>query len=142
VGLEAFENLVLAHARLLDGLDEDLRREHGWSLGDYDVLFNLARVPRLRMCDLAGAVLLSPSGVSRRVERLERAGLVLRERASGDARNIEARLTPEGRRLFRRLRRTHLAGIKARFVDHFDARELETLRNVLEKLPHRRDGGP
>jgi DNA-binding MarR family transcriptional regulator len=79
-------------------------------------------------------VLLSPSGISRRVERLEREGLVQRERATGDARSIEAGLTPAGTRLLRRLRRTHRGGIRERFVDRFSAQELETLRELLGRL--------
>ena len=86
------------------------------------------------MCELANAVLLSPSGLSRRVERLERAGLVDRERASADARSIEAGLTPVGRRLFRRVRLTHRAGIRERFVDHFDAEELRLLTELMGRL--------
>jgi DNA-binding MarR family transcriptional regulator len=86
------------------------------------------------MCDLAEAVLLTPSGLSRRVDRLERAGVVKRERASEDARNVEAQLTRAGKRLFHRLRQTHRSGVKHRFEDGFDAGELETLNELLGRL--------
>jgi len=134
--LEAWKAFVVADAHLLRELDEELQREHGVALGDYDVLVNLANAPkrRLRMCDLANQVLLSPSGISRRVERLEREGLVRRERAAGDARNVEAQLTQAGTQLIRRLGRTHRAGIQARFGDHFSDGELETLRDLLGRL--------
>jgi DNA-binding MarR family transcriptional regulator len=133
LGLEAWKAFLFAHSRLLRELDEELQQAHGVAIGDFDVLVNLANAPRRRlpMCELASQVLLSPSGISRRVERLEREGLVQRERATGDARSIEARLTPAGTRLLRRLRRTHLEGIRKRFVDHFSAQELETLRELL-----------
>ncbi len=136
MGLEAWKNLLRTHAHLIRELDEELRERHSFTLGDYDVLVNLANAPgqRRRMCDLADAVLLSPSGLSRRVDRLERAGFVQRERAADDARNIEAGLTPSGKRLLRRLRETHLAGVKERFVDRFDADELDTLRELLGRL--------
>lgn len=135
-GLEAWKNFVVANSRLMRELDEELRREHGFTLGDYDVLIHLSRAPeaRLRMCDLAAEVLLSPSGLSRRVERLERAGFVKRERASTDGRSIEATLTPSGKRLFRRLRETHLRGVKERFADRFSAKEIERLRDLLARL--------
>ena len=136
MGLEAWRNLLRTHAHLIRELDEELRERHSFTLGDYDVLVNLASAPgqRRRMCDLADAVLLSPSGLSRRVDRLERAGFVQRERAADDARNIEAGLTPAGKRLLRRLRETHLAGVKERFVDRFDTDELLTLRKLLGRL--------
>ena len=105
-------------------------------LGDFDVLIQLAEAPRgrRRMCDLAAAVVLSPSGLSRRVDRLERAGYVIRERAEHDARAVEARLTPAGKRLLGRLRATHLAGVRERFVDRFTDQELEILADLLGRL--------
>jgi DNA-binding MarR family transcriptional regulator len=136
LGLEAWKAFLFAHSRLVRELDAELQEAHGVGIGDFDVLVNLATAPRrrLRMCDLANQVLLSPSGISRRIERLEREGLVQRERASGDARSVEAGLTPAGTQLLRRLRRTHREGIRNRFVDHFNARELETLRALLGRL--------
>ena len=135
-GLEAWRNFLLANARLMDELDHELRSRHDVTIGDYDVLVHLARAPgqRRRMCDLAGAVLLTPSGISRRVERLERAGLVERRRAESDARSIEAGLTAEGTRLFLRLNETHLAGVKERFVDNYSEAELEQLGELLGRL--------
>jgi DNA-binding MarR family transcriptional regulator len=135
-GLEAWKTLVIAHSRLFRALDEQMSAEHGRSLGDYDVLVQLASAPgqSLRMCDLASAVLLSPSGLSRRVERLERDGLVERRRAEGDGRNIEATLTSAGRRLFRRLQTTHHEGIKELFADEFSDGELDALSELLGRL--------
>jgi len=136
VGLEAWKNLLRSHSQLIQELDEQLRERHNFCLGDYDVLVNLANAPgqRRRMCALADAVLLSPSGLSRRVDRLEHAGFVRRERATNDARNIEAGLTPAGTRLLRRLRDTHLASVKERFVDRFSDDELDSLRDLLGRL--------
>lgn len=136
VGLEAWRTFIAVNSRLMRELDEELRQEHGYSLGDYDVLIQLSRGPSegLRMCDLANAVLLSPSGLSRRVERLERSGFVQRDRASSDGRSIEARLTTAGKRLVRRLGTAHLAGVKERFADQFSNRELEAIRDLLGRL--------
>jgi DNA-binding MarR family transcriptional regulator len=88
----------------------------------------------MRMCELAESVILSPSGLSRRVERLERRGLVQRERSTQDARSVEASITDEGRRLFRRLRRLHRDGISRYFSSRFSERELETLGPLLARL--------
>lgn len=136
VGLEAWRNLLRAHAHLIRELDDELRERHSLALGDYDVLVNLANAPgqRRSMCALAGAVLLTPSGLSRRIDRLEAAGFVARKRAANDARMIEACLTSSGKRLLRGLRETHLAGVKERFVDRFNAEELDTLRELLGRV--------
>jgi DNA-binding MarR family transcriptional regulator len=134
-GLAAWRSFVLANSRLMAALDDDLRREHSFTVGDFDVLIQLARAPEgLRMCDLAEAVVLSPSGLTRRIDRLERAGLVRRSRGADDARNVETRLTPAGRRLFKRLRATHVAGIKERFLDRFSDEEIATLGELLGRL--------
>jgi DNA-binding MarR family transcriptional regulator len=137
--IPAWRSFLRAHSLLTRELDEELRVRHAFSLGDLDVLIQLAEAPRgrLRMCDLAAAVVLSPSGLSRRVDRLERAGLVTRERAERDARSIEARLTPSGKRLLERLRETHRSGVQERFADRFSAEELETLGELLGRLAER-----
>lgn len=136
LGLEAWRNLLLAQSRLVRMLDQELQERHDITLGDYDVFVNLARAPGecLRMCDLAEAVVLSPSGLTRRIDRLERAGLVRRERSATDARNVEAALTPAGKRLLKRLRATHHDGVKRRFAAKFSENELEELRELLGRL--------
>lgn len=138
-GLRAWKSFLRAQSRLIAELDEELRASYGYALGDFDVLAQLAEAPngRLRMCDLAEAVVLSPSGLSRRIDRLERAGVVRRERAERDARNVEARLTPAGKRLLTRLRKAHRVGVKERFEDRFSAEELETLGALLGRLAER-----
>lgn len=135
VGMEAWAKFVVAHSKLFCELDAELRERENLAVGDYDVLIQLSLAPDgLRMCELAEAVVLSPSGLTRRVARLERAGLVKRERAASDARSIEARLTPAGKKLFERSRRTHRAGIKRLFIDHFDDDELERLSELFGRL--------
>ena len=89
------------------------------------------------MCDLAVAVVMSPSGLSRRVDRLERAGLVTRSRGEEDGRSVEAALTPAGRRVLERLRTTHRAGVRERFADHFSDAELRQLTELLSRLSDR-----
>jgi DNA-binding MarR family transcriptional regulator len=121
---------------MIRALDAELRETHNLTLGDFDVLVQLAEAERgcLRMNEIAEAVVLSPSGLSRRVDRLERAGLVTRRRAEQDARNVEASLTREGRRVFNKLRKTHRAGVKKRFADEFSEAELQTLNELLGRL--------
>jgi len=135
-GLTAWKRFLHANSRLTQELDRELRDRHGYPLGDFDVLAQLAEAgpEGLRMCDLAEAVVLSPSGLSRRVDRLEQAGLVSRGRGQSDARNVVARLTAAGRRKLQRLRSTHREGVLERFTSAFSEDELETLAELLGRI--------
>jgi DNA-binding MarR family transcriptional regulator len=128
--------MLRAHARLTRELDAQLSREHKLPLSSYEVLLFLADAPegRMRMSDLAESVLLSRSGLTRLVDRLEREGLLKRERCESDARGLFAEITPEGRRIFDAARRTHLDGVRALFLDRFSRDELRTLGGLWQKL--------
>lgn len=117
-------------------LEAELIAEQRLSLAAYDVLVQLAEAPqqRLRMTELAEAVLLSRSGVTRLVDRLERANLVLRERADGDGRGVVAVLTPQGVERLRIASGTHLAGVVRHFAEVFDAAELEAFGRTCDRL--------
>jgi DNA-binding MarR family transcriptional regulator len=136
MGLDAWRSFLRAHSQLIADLDAEMQAAEHTPIGDYDVFAQLARAPerRMRMCELAEAVVLSPSGLSRRVERLERRGLVGRRRSASDGRSVEAGLTPEGAKLFRRLRRVHHDGIQRHFSSQFSDSELETLGPLLARL--------
>jgi DNA-binding MarR family transcriptional regulator len=139
--LRAWQALLHAHHDVIRKLDDELREEHGLSLGDYDVLLRLARAPdrRLRMTELAERVMLSPSGLTRMVDRLVEEGLVQRERFEGDARVMMARLTESGRRTLRQAARTHLRGIREHFTGRLSRAQLRSLASALETIagPHK-----
>jgi DNA-binding MarR family transcriptional regulator len=128
--------MLRAHAELTRALDAQLAREHKLPLSSYEVLLFLADAPggRMRMSDLAESVLLSRSGLTRLVDRLEREGLLKRERCESDARGLFAEITPAGRELFDAARRTHLDGVRALFLDRFSRDELRTLGGLWQKL--------
>ncbi|MPZ84663.1 MAG: MarR family transcriptional regulator [Actinophytocola sp.] len=134
--LDAWRSFLRAHARLVRVLETELVAEHPLSLGGYDVLVQLAEAPgrRLRMAELADAVLLSRSGVTRLVDRLEVAGMVTRERFTGDGRGVVAVLTTKGVDTLRSAARTHLAGVVRHFIDHFDAEELAGFGEMCSRL--------
>ena len=90
--LVAWRGLLRVHASLLKQLDAELEAEHGLPLTSYEVLMHLADAPehRMRMCDLADSVLLSRSGMSRLVDRLERDGLLCRAACTNDARGASS----------------------------------------------------
>ena len=134
--LAAWRGFLRAHSALTKALDAELMAAHGLSLSSYEVLLYLAGSAqgRLRMSDLAGSVLLSRSGLTRLVDRLERDGLVRRESCPSDLRGFNALITDEGRELFATARRTHLAGVHERFLGRFSREELRTLVALWERL--------
>lgn len=131
-----WRSFLRAHARLTRTLESELVTEQRLSLAAYDVLVQLEEAPerRLRMTELADAVLLSRSGVTRLVDRLEKAGLVTRERADGDGRGVVAVLTEQGLDRLREASGTHLAGIVRHFVAALDSDELKRLGETCERL--------
>ena len=135
-GLEAWRLFLRAHTSITQALDRELRDQCGLPLAWYDVLLTLAEAPggRLRMQDLAEAVLFSRSGVTRLVDRLVAEGFVRREQVESDRRGTFAVLTPPGRRALRRAAPVHVRGIERRFTAKLSAPEAEALREALAIL--------
>jgi DNA-binding MarR family transcriptional regulator len=127
--LGAWRGLLRVHAALAKALDAELAAEHDLPLSSYEVLITLQAAPdrRCRMAELADRVLLSRSGMTRLVDRLEREGLLVRDTCTSDGRGCFAVLTDAGDELLARARPTHLAGIRERFLRHFSDEELATL---------------
>ena len=134
--LAAWRGMLRAHASLLHDMDAELTATHGLPLRSYEVLLHLEDAPghRLRMNDLSYNVLLSASGVSRLVDRMERDGLVHRERCAEDGRGYWAVLTKRGESMFREARATHLAGVRRLFLRHFAVDDLTRLADYWERL--------
>jgi DNA-binding MarR family transcriptional regulator len=128
--------MLRAHAQLTRELDAELAREHDLPLSSYEVLLFLADSEngRMRMSELADSVLLSRSGLTRLVDRLQRDGLLKRERCRSDARGYFAEITPKGRSVFASARQTHLDGVRRLFLDRFSREELRTLGELWQKL--------
>jgi DNA-binding MarR family transcriptional regulator len=134
-GLEAWDAFLRAHATLMRRLDLDLAQATGLTLGDFDVLAQLARAGgELRMTDLAARVLLSRSGMTRRVTRLVEEGLVRRANADGDARGVVVALTDAGLARLTETAPVHLRGVSELFVEQLDDQELAVLTNALKKV--------
>ena len=138
--LRAWQALLHAHHDVTATLDAELREEHGLSLGDYDVLLRLARAPhrQLRMTELAERVTMSPSGLTRMVDRLVAEGLVQRDRFDGDARVMLAGLTDRGRQVLRRAAKTHLRGVREHYTGRLSQAQLRNVASALEAItgPH------
>ena len=134
--LAAWRGMLRVHAELTKALDAELIRAHDLTLSSYEVLLFLADAPegRMRMSELADSVLLSRSGLTRLVDRLERAGLLERIQCEDDARGYFAEITPAGRRLFATARRTHLDGVRNLFLGRYSRDELRVLGGLWERL--------
>jgi len=134
--LASWRVFLRAHAVVTRRLEAELLEEQDLPLASYDVLFQLVDAPgrRLRMTELAGAVLLSRSGISRLVDRLQREGLVIREAASEDGRGMYAVLLPAGLSRLRDAAPTHLRGVAEHMTSKFSEDELDALRALLERL--------
>lgn len=132
----AWRALARAHACLVKRLDTQLEATHGLALTSYEVLLKLeaADEGKLRMHDVAAAVLLSRSGLTRLVDRLERDGLVHRCSCEKDARGAYAVITEAGRGRVAEARATHLAGVRTLFAARYSQDELELLGPLLERL--------
>jgi DNA-binding MarR family transcriptional regulator len=135
--VQAWAQLLRAHSALTRRFSTELLTMHGLTLSGYEVLLHLAHAPdqRLRRVDLAESVLLTPSGITRLLDGLERAGYVRRATSDEDARVSYAVLTDEGYEKLRSAAPTHVGGIRELFGDHFSSDELETLGELLGRLP-------
>ena len=121
-------------ARELEARLEPVYREHGLEPGWHDVLATLRRSgPRLRPTDLAGSVMLTSSGTTKRLDKLEQAGLIAREPDPNDRRGTLISLTAEGRRLIDVLTPAHLDN-ERRLLSALSEAERDRLAGLLRKL--------
>ncbi|WP_297649606.1 MarR family transcriptional regulator [Pseudonocardia sp.] len=134
--LAAWRSFLRAHATITRMLETELLAEQKLSLAAYDVLVQLAEAPerRLRMTELADAVLLSRSGVTRLVDRMEKAELVSRCRVESDGRGVAAQLTDAGLSRLRVASRTHLSGVVRHFAAPLDDDDLAALERISRLL--------
>jgi DNA-binding MarR family transcriptional regulator len=121
---------------LIQIFDADLQEQSGLSLRWYDVLVHLEEAAdrRMRMNELAAAIVSSKSGLTRVVDRMEEEGLVRRERPDGDRRVIEVVLTDEGNAKLQDARKLHRHGIQEYFARHLDAKDFAALERALPKV--------
>jgi DNA-binding MarR family transcriptional regulator len=129
----AWRAFLYAYATVVPTLDRELVGAQGLNLNQFEVLTWLRRAGEhgLRMSDLASRIVLSPSGVTRAVDQLERKGLVERCVFEGDKRGYLATLTPEGRAYLRKATVVHLRGLREHFLNHLSRTELEHLAAAL-----------
>ena len=133
--LAAWRAFLNAHAAVVRLIESDLAEAGLPPLGWYDVLWALysAEGGRLRMRDLANEVVLSRTGMTRLVDRIERAGLLRREPVPGDARGAYAVVTEAGVETLRQMWPVYSRGIEERFLTPLRGGAGE-LRELLERV--------
>jgi DNA-binding MarR family transcriptional regulator len=138
---EAWKAFLRAQAGLISTLDRELQAERGLPITFFDVLIQLSQAGgRLRMSELADAVLLSRSGVTRLVDRMVRDGLVRREACPTDRRSMYATLTAKGKRALAQARPVHLRGVAEHFGRHLSEEEAKTVAAALGRMVSSPDG--
>ncbi|MDX6235150.1 MAG: hypothetical protein QOH68_4317 [Nocardioidaceae bacterium] len=125
-----------AHAGVTRELGRRLERDSGLPVQWFEVLLRLARTPggQLRMTDLAAQTILTPSGLTRVVDKLEDAGLVRRQSCASDRRGSFATLTPKGRRRIEAAVPIHLGHINEVLTSALEPGDLEALSGLMRKL--------
>jgi DNA-binding MarR family transcriptional regulator len=135
--VDAFARLLRAHAALKRELNARLVAEHGLSITDYECLLALAHAEEgaMRRVDLAEQLMLTPSGVTRLLDGLERDGWVTKAACESDARVTYAVLTDEGRERLESAGRSHVAQVRELIERQLSQEELATLVELLGRLP-------
>ncbi len=134
--LGAWRGFLRAHADIVRRLEADLLEQAQLPLSWYDVLLQLAEAPdrRLRMAELADRLLLSRSGLTRLIDRMQVDGLVTREPYPGDARGTYTVLTAAGLDRLRGAAPIHLAGINQYWIARLSEQELRQLAALFDRL--------
>lgn len=135
VHMQAWVSFVRTHSRIMKRLAADLDEAGEIPLGTYDVLVQLSEAGgQLRLKDLLVRVLLSQPGLSRKVERLEAAGLVARISDPNDGRGVIVALTDQGTDALRAGSVVHMGGISRDFTRHLTAAEAEIMINAMRRM--------
>lgn len=134
--MAAWRGLAETISDLNARLEHELLEAHGLTLGEYGVLVQLSEAPdrRLRMCDLAARLHVSPSGLTRRLEQMVRDGYVRRQPDAADRRVINAVLTDQGFAKIVEAAPTHVDGVRRHLFDHLTRTQIRQLGGVVRVL--------
>jgi DNA-binding MarR family transcriptional regulator len=133
---DAFANLATAYAVLTRELSASLVAQHGLTINDYGCLLRLSRAgdQGMRRIDLANELQLSPSGITRLLDRLEDQGLVGKGECKEDARVSYAILTEQGLNKLREAAPGHVEDIDRHLADVLDEEEMRILTELLGRI--------
>jgi DNA-binding MarR family transcriptional regulator len=142
--LTAFVRLANAHGAMERAFNHELQASGRITVTDFEVLRRLDNASQggMRRIDLAHAVGVTPSGITRLLDGLEASGLVAKDHCTQDHRVTYAVITDAGRRVLRCTAETHLSGLVALFAERFTPAEVDQLVALLSRLPGADDGAP
>jgi DNA-binding MarR family transcriptional regulator len=134
--IAAWRGLLTIQAKVTSKVETALTENNLPSLAWYDVLFALYEQPgkKLRMAELADAVLLSRSGLTRLVDKLEADSCLRREAVQTDKRGFYVTITKRGIEVLRRIWPIYRAGIVSGFSDHLSNEEINLLNTTFQKV--------
>lgn len=135
--MEAWVRLLRGHGGMRRAVSAQLQTDHGLTVNEYEALLLLARAQdnHMRRVDLADSLQLTPSGVTRLLDGLRERGFVDKAACPGDARVTYAVLADAGQEKLRVASCSHMAAIKALFEERYSPSEIETLIELLGRLP-------
>jgi DNA-binding MarR family transcriptional regulator len=136
--LEVWTDFVLAYNQLIRLLESEMEGSVGISLSQYDVLLRLSEAPgrRMRMTDLADAILYTTGGLTRLFERMVSAGIVRRVPSDEDRRVVYAEMTDEGSAVLRAASKAHVDGVRRHFGAHLSDEDVVRVGSFLARLEH------
>jgi DNA-binding MarR family transcriptional regulator len=134
--MAAWRGFVDASSGVTSALEAELVAHHGITTGDYGVLARLseAKDSGMRMCDLASALHLSPSGLTRRLDGLVRRNMVSRQSSEEDRRVMLAVLTAEGRAFLEQIAPLHVDGVRRHFISQLSRTQLRNLSSAFRSI--------
>ena len=134
--IQAWHSFLWAHTVILSKLEREMRDELRLPLPWFDVLAQLEHAPegRMRMSQLASSLVLSSSGLTRRLDQMEKASFIRRELSSDDRRGFYAILTDGGREVLARAWPFHLRGIRAHFLKYLTHDEIAVLNKAFTRI--------
>jgi DNA-binding MarR family transcriptional regulator len=138
--MRAWRGLVDVFADVHASLEAELVEGFGVTEGDYAVLVNLSEAPgrRMRMCDLAAELHLSPSGLTRRLDGLVRQGLVVREPSVEDRRVTLAVLSAAGLAVLEAAAPVHVDGVRRHFIGNLSRAQIRQVGAAFDAVRKRR----
>jgi DNA-binding MarR family transcriptional regulator len=133
--MTAWRTYIETYGDLISAIERDLA-DHDLTLGDYQVFVYLSEAPdrSMRMCDLADLLQLSPSGLTRRLDGLVKAGFVTREPSTDDRRVMLATLTPSGFGALEAAAPDHVASVRRHVFDHLDDDQVDALASIFQAI--------
>jgi DNA-binding MarR family transcriptional regulator len=131
----AWRGMLRVHSAVFRELDRQLLAEHGFGIDSYGVMITLVGAPsrRVPIGELGLRRNLSPSGISRSVDRLVKLGLVERANNPADGRSLLVGLTAKGLRRLREAQVSHHRIVREMLLSHLDRRDLKRLGDLWEK---------